>query len=487
MAVGGGPSSPAYVPDPRRWKVLGVLSMALFMALIDVSIVTVALPSIREGLDASESDLQWVLSGYALTFGVVLVAAGRAGDIYGRGMLFMVGVAVFTGTSAWAGLASDPLWLNIARAAQGVGSGLISPQAVGMIQQFFRGAERGRAFGVFGAVVGASVAVGPVLGGLLIEAFGVVHGWRWVFFVNIPFGVLAIALALIWFPRPLLTGGGHDGRAGKAPGLDPVGSVLLGVAVLALLVPFMESKASPLLWLGVPAGLALVAVWVLWERRYARLGRSPMVHLAIFRVPSFANGTLLIGLYFLGITSIWVLVALYFQEGLGHSALASGMVGLPSAILSGVTALWAGRLVARWGRTVVIYGIWAVLAGLALCVLVACLHSAGLASEWWLLAALSLIGMGQGAVISPNQALTLAEVPVEYAGASGGIMQLIQRIGTSVGIAVITAVSFAVLAAAGWTAAFSIGFAVIGVIVVLALVVGYLDRRGRRASGFEGL
>ena len=161
------------------------------MALIDVSIVNVALPSIREGLGASESDLQWVLSGYALTFGVILVAAGRAGDIFGRAPLFMAGVVVFTGASAWAGFASDPLWLNIARALEGVGSGLISPQVVGMIQQFFRGAERGRAFGIFGSVVGVSVAIGPVLGGLLIHIFGVNNGWRWVFFVNLPVGVIS--------------------------------------------------------------------------------------------------------------------------------------------------------------------------------------------------------------------------------------------------------------------------------------------------------
>lgn len=263
--------------------------------------------------------------------------------------------------------------------------------------------------------------------------------------------------------------------------------MLLGLAVLVLLLPFMEAGTSQWRWLGVPAGLGLVAVWVLWERRYAARGRTPMVDLALFRVPSFANGTLLIGLYFLGITSIWVLVALYFQEGLGHSALASGLVGLPSAILSGLSALWAGRVVARWGRAVVVGGMWCVLAGLALSVLVVHLHSIGAASEWWWLATLSLIGLGQGAVISPNQALTLAEVPLEYAGSSGGIMQLIQRIGTSVGIAVITAISFAVLGSVGWTAAFAIGFAVIAVIVALALVVGYVDMRSRRASGSIGI
>jgi len=475
---------PPYVPDPRRWRVLGVLSLALFMALIDVSIVNVALPSIRDGLDASESDLQWVLSGYALTFGVILVAAGRAGDIFGRGALFLAGVVVFTGSSVWAGVASDPLWLNVARAFEGVGSGLISPQVVGMIQQYFRGAERGRAFGIFGSVVGASVAVGPVLGGLLIHFFGVQNGWRWVFFVNIPFGVLTVVMALVWFPRPLWIR--HRGQAATARSrgrdLDPVGSVLLGLAVLAILLPFMESGQSPLVWIALPAGLGLVAVWLGWERWYLRRGHSPMVDLRIFRYASFSNGTLLIGLYFLGITSIWVLVALYFQEGLGHSALAAGIIGLPSAILSGLSALIAGRLVAHWGRALVIAGMWVVLAGLAASMLVVILHSRGLASEWWWFATLSLIGIGQGAVISPNQALTLSEVPLAYAGSSGGVMQTIQRIGTSMGIAIITAITFAVLADAGWSAAFTVGFAVIGVIVVLALIVGYVDLHARRGG-----
>jgi MFS family permease len=392
---------------------------------------------------------------------------------------------VFTGASVWAGVASDPVWLNSARAIEGVGSGLISPQVVGMIQQYFRGAERGRAFGIFGSVVGVSVAIGPVLGGLLIHIFGVHDGWRWVFFVNIPFGVLTVVMALAWFPRPILLRR-HAKEAGgervRSRDLDPVGSVLLGVAVLAILLPFMESRQSALLWIALPVGLGLVAAWLVWERRYLRRGRSPMVDLRVFRYASFSNGTLLIGLYFLGITSIWVLVALYFQEGLGHSALAAGMIGLPSAVLSGVSALIAGRVVDRWGRVVVIVGMWVVLAGLATSVLVVLLHSRGLASEWWWLASLALIGIGQGSVITPNQALTLAEVPLSYAGSSGGIMQTIQRIGTSMGIAIITAITFAVLAGSGWAAAFTVGFAVIGVIVVLAMIVGYVDLRARRGG-----
>src|SRR5690606_27309467 len=157
-------------------------------------IVNVALPAIQRDLGASQSDLQWVLSGYALTFGIILVAAGRAGDVMGRGGLFLVGVGVFTVSSVAAGFAPNALWLNVARFAQGFGSGLLNPQGLGMIQYFFRGAERARAFGYLGSAVGVSVAIGPVMGGLLIEFGGPELGWRLTFLVNVPVGIIAIIL-----------------------------------------------------------------------------------------------------------------------------------------------------------------------------------------------------------------------------------------------------------------------------------------------------
>lgn len=472
----------AYVPDPHRWRTLAVLSVVLFMSLIDVSIVNVALPSIQLGLGATDSQLQWVLSGYALTFGVGLVTAGRAGDIYGRAPLFVVGVALFTASSAAAGLAHDATLLNVARALQGVGSGLISPQVVGMVQQYFRGAERARAFAIFGAAVGVSVAVGPLLGGLLIAAGGPLHGWRWTFFVNVPVGVVAVVLALLWFPRPLLNR--NQPGAGQGQGedrhLDPVGAVLLGLAVLALLLPFVEGRQATALWLAVPIGAALVGVWLWWERREKRRGRRPMVDLGIFRVRSFANGALLITVYFVGITSVWVLVAMYLQDGLGRTALETGLMGLPSAVLSAFSALLAGRNVIRHGRKVVIVGMYSALFGLLTSIVVVWLRSRGLASEWWLLLTLSFLGIGQGSVISPNQTLTLADVPLEYAGSSGGIMQTGQRIGTSVGIAVITAVAFATLARSDWSVAFMTGFAAIVLVVACSLAIAYADLRERR-------
>lgn len=468
-----------------------VLLVTLLMSLVGVSIVNVALPSIQSGLGASQSDIQWVLSGYALTFGIVLVAAGRAGDIFGRGPLFLAGVAVFTLASIAAGFAPDPVSLNIARFVQGIGSGLLNPQTVGMIQEYFRGAERGRAFGLFGSTVGLSVAIGPLLGGVLIEFAGVQDGWRWTFIVNVPVGILAIVLALLWFPRPLRNHAADPAGPAipAAPAdpprrngdLDPVGAVLLGLAVMALLLPFMEARSEPWLWLLLPAGLALAAVWIAWEHRYKRRGRSPMVDLAIFRIPSFTNGTILSTVYFTGMTSIWVLIALYMQTGLGHSALEAGLIGLPGAVLSVFSSHWSGRAVMQYGRKVVIAGILCAMSGVALSILVIQLQAAGAVSVWWLLATLSLVGMAQGMVISPNQTLTLAEVPLDYAGSSGGIVQTGQRLGTSMGIAMITALAFAVLSGSDWSAAITAGFAVIGLVMLLTLAVAVRDQRLRQA------
>lgn len=473
-----------HTPEPSRWKILTVLLVPLFMSLISVSIVNVALPSIQVGLGAGQSELQWVLSGYALTFGFILVAAGRAGDVFGRVPIFISGISLFTVASVAAGLASDPLTLNIARAAQGLGSGLLSPQAVGMIQQYFQGAERARAFGLFGSVVGVSFAIGPLLGGVLIAGAGAEEGWRWTFFINVPIGIFAIMLARLWLPgqRPrnqVTTTRAATAAAGRFRDLDPVGALLLGLAVLAILAPFVESHVSGWVWLALPFGLLLAAAWVGWEHRYKALGRSPMVDLAIFRITSFTNGTLLVTLYFMGITSVWVLIALYMQDGLGNTALQAGVLGLPAATFAAFAANWAGRSVMRYGRKVVIGGIISALFGLAASVVIIQLQVAGLVSEWWLLLTLSFIGIGQGLVISPNQTLTLAEVPLQYAGSSGGILQTGQRIGTSLGIAGVTSISFIVLAHADWPMAISAGFLVIAAIVGTTLAVAVKDLRDR--------
>ena len=467
--------------DPVRWRILVVLLIAIFMSLMSVSVVNVALASIQDALDASQSDIQWVLSGYALTFGVVLVSAGRAGDLMGRGGFFILGVALFTLASIAAGLAPDAQWLNAARFIQGIGSGFLNPQAVGMIQQYFRGPERGRAFGFFGTIVGVSVAIGPVIGGLLIQLGGLEIGWRLTFLINVPVGILTIVLALLWFPRPLI----HKPKLQEHKGLsslDPIGALLLGLGVLAVLYPFVESDPSGLMWLLLPAGLLLFYLWARWERWYTERGYSPMVDLKIFATSSYLNGSIIMTLYFLGMTSIWVLIPLYVQQGLGFSAFEAGMVGIPSALLSAYSAHWAGKRVNHYGRKIVIGGLGFAIFGLLSSIAVVLLYEYMDLSIWWLLLTLGFFGIGQGSVISPNQTLTLAEVPLAYAGSSGAIMQTGQRIGTSVGIAVITAIVFAVRPYSSWHIAVSVGLLTITLMIFLALVMAFKDLRDRRAA-----
>src|SRR5699024_10919416 len=297
------------ISDALRWRILVVILAAISMSLISVSIVNVALPAIQQGLDATDSSLQWVLSGYALTFGVVLVAAGRAGDILGRGGLFLFGVLIFTLASIASGLAPNSTALNIARFIQGVGSGFLNPQGLGMIQQYFRGAERAKAFGYFGSMVGVSVGIGPVLGGLLIKAAGPDIGWRLTFFVNVPFGIFTLSMSYLWFPKPLIRLGGDMTKSQLYrlktlfTLLDPIGSLLLGLAVFTILFPFLEARSQVLSWLLLPLGLLLVVAWVQWEKYFKAKGCTPMVDLHIFKTRSFPSGTTIMSLYFLVMTS----------------------------------------------------------------------------------------------------------------------------------------------------------------------------------------
>lgn len=333
-APGTGPS------DPRRWRALGVCLVAGFMTLLDVSIVNVALPSIKEGLDTPESDLQWVLSGYALAFGLVLIPGGRLGDARGRRAVFMAGLVLFTLASAACGAAQSSLWLVVARLLQGAAGGLLSPQISALIQQMFSGRERGRAFGMFGTVVGISTAVGPLLGGVLIQVAGAEEGWRWVFYVNLPIGVVCLLLA-----RRLLPDTPSATRV-RPRDLDPVGVLLLGAGVLALLLPFVQAQQWPGdgKWLLLVVAAVLLAAFVAWESRCARRNVQPVLNLSLFRLRSFWLGCLMILLYFAGFTSIFFISTLYLQAGLHYSALEAGLAITPFALGAGASATIGGRL-----------------------------------------------------------------------------------------------------------------------------------------------
>jgi EmrB/QacA subfamily drug resistance transporter len=423
-------------PDPNRWKALAVTLAAGFMTLLDVSIVNVALPSIQHGLHASSAGVQWVVSGYALTFGLALVAGGRLGDLLGRRRMFLIALSAFVLTSAAAGAAPTEALLIVARLTQGLAAGMLTPQNTGLIQDLFRGAERGRAFGALGSTIGISTAAGPVIGGLILTAFGEADGWRWVFYVNVPIGIVALALAAKLVPPA------PSRAVGLRKQIDFGGIALLGLAVLCVMLPIVQSQGggSPLLWLLVVAGAGFGFWFVRWEWRTIRRGGAPLLDLRLFRESAgFATGLALGTIYFCGFSGIWLVMSLFFQNGLGYTPLESGLSVTPFAIGSSISALLAGRLVTRWGRWVTVAGLCLIGIGLVV-VAVILLLTRGEHAGFAIAAPLFVAGVGGGAVISPNTTLTLACVPPGMGGAAGGALQTGQRIGTAIGTAVLASV-----------------------------------------------
>ncbi|MFC5381069.1 MFS transporter [Aquipuribacter nitratireducens] len=471
-------------PDPGRWRALAVTLAAGFMVLLDVTIVAVALPSLQSDLDATAPEVQWVVSGYTLTFALTLVVGGRLGDAWGRRRMFVAALAGFVACSTLAGLAPSIEWLVAARLLQGVAGGALTPQNTGLIQQLFDRAERGRAFGLFGGTVGLATALGPVIGGGILSVATGEDGWRWIFWVNVPVGLVALLLALRLVPRDR---GGGDLR------LDPVGTLLLGAATLAVLLPLVTAEAGGLrrLWWLFPLALALGAAFVQWEQRVVRVGGAPLLDPRLARrTPGYAAGVGLISVYFAGFSGVFLVLAIFFQTGLGLSPLESGLAVTPFSVGSAVMAVVAGRLVGRFGRLLTVVGLLGVVAGFA--------ATAGLLvlappeqAVWWAAPGLLLAGLGGGFVISPNTTMTLANVPVEAGGVASGTLQTGQRVGGAIGTALLPGLFYVVWGGpdGGSEPTRAVAAALGGAVVVVccALVVAVVDRRAdlRRRSAEE--
>jgi EmrB/QacA subfamily drug resistance transporter len=465
-----------YHPDPDRWMALAVCLAAGFMTLLDVSIVNVALPSIKQGLHAQSNELEWIVAGYALSLGLLLVPAGRFGDAHGRRPVFMVGVALFVVASAACALAPTALLLAGTRVVQGFAGGLISPQISGLIQSLFRGEERGKAFGLFGATIAVSTAVGPLAGGALIALFGVHDGWRAVFFVNLPIGAAILLLARRYLPAP--TAAEHRPQA-----LDPLGVLLLGAAVVSILFPFIEQDVlrSPLGVALFPLGAVLLVVWVLHERRYGRT-REPLVSLELFRIRSYVLGAPVGLLYFAGFVAMFFMLTQYLQLGLNYPAWQSGLAATPFAI-GALVASTGSRQALRRGPKLVAFGLATFLVGMAGVWLAVGAHPGHDVALWTALPLL-IAGVGGGLVISPNLTLTLSQVPTERAGSAGGLLQTGQRIGSAAGIAVTGMVFYSQLASShgDYASAFRYGIISIAVFVLAALVLVLADVFTRAAE-----
>lgn len=477
----------ARAPRDHRWAAFAVCTAVAILTILDLAKVNVTLTPIEHTLGASSSDVQLIVAGYVLAFGLILVPSGRLGDLRSRRTLFLVGLAGFALASLVCALAPSTLLLVIGRVLQGVAAGTLMPQVLGLVQQLFQGEERGRAFGIFGASIGLGTAFGPTIGGLLIGALGEDAGWRWTFGMNIPLAILLFAAAWRLLPR-------SQPHAASAS-LDLVGVGLLATSVAALMLPFVmsgEAGENPARWWLLALAAALIAAFVVWERRYLASGRSPLVDFALFRTPSYRYGVLVTTLMFMGMPAAFLMTTMLLQQGLDEEPVVVGLVTVPYALASAVVAGAIGKHTVRWAPQFVLLGLALMLAGfVAVALLVPVIDAAS--GPLAIAAALVPAGIGAGFVMGSNQMRMLSRVPVTEAGVAGSFAQVGQRVGNAVGVSIGTSAFFGALAAAGGQgdAAFrqagSAGMAVVLTVIGLAVVVAAVDLAASRREPREPL
>jgi EmrB/QacA subfamily drug resistance transporter len=402
----------------RKWWTLVTVCVGTFMLLLDVTIVNVALPKIQAGLGSSFTDLQWVVDAYALTLAALLLTAGSLADLLGRRRIFAIGLVVFSAASLLCGVAQSPLMLNLSRGVQGIGGAMMFATSLALLGHAYRGRDRGVAFGVWGAVTGAAVSIGPVAGGALTEALS----WRWIFLVNLPIGVAALALTLSKIQESRDPGGAR---------LDIPGFITFTAALAALVFALIESSqkgwGSTLVDGCLIASVVLIAAFVVVERANSK----PMLDLSLFRRPAFDGASIVAFALSASIFAMFLYLTLYLQDLLGLSPLAAGLrlLTLSGAIL--ITAFVSGRLTTVVPVRLLMGG------GLAL-VGVSLLLMRGLtvSSQWThLLPGFIIGGVGVGLINPPLASTAIAVVPPRQAGMGSGINSTFRQVGIATGIA----------------------------------------------------
>ncbi|MER7468133.1 MFS transporter [Streptomyces sp. NPDC097981] len=427
--------SPAAV-DPRRWVALIVLLVAAFMDAVDVTVVNIAIPHIQEDTGASTSQIQWVVGGYALAFALGLITGGRLGDLFGRKKVFLIGVAGFTLTSLVCGIATAPEVLLAGRIAQGAAAALMVPQVLSIIHVSFPKEERGKVFGVFGAVTALGVLAGPLVGALLVEGdlFGM--GWRPIFLVNLPLGVLGLIVGAVLI---------RESKAEHAARLDVGGMLLSVLGLLCLVLPLIQGRELgwPVWTYVMPAAsVPVLALFVAHERRVIARGGSPLVVLSLFNRKSFSGGLGVQLLFGLASGVFFLAWTLYLQLGLGFSPLKAGLSGLPLSLL-----LMAGAgvsmqiLVPRFGRAVLQAGALTAAAGMVLFAWLVGHYGADIAL-WQAMLPLVPMGVGMGLIVAPLADIVLSEVPHEHAGSASGLNNTTVQLGQAVGTALSSLIFF---------------------------------------------
>ncbi|AZQ35381.1 DHA2 family efflux MFS transporter permease subunit [Streptomyces cyaneochromogenes] len=432
------PAEPA-AGDRRRWFALAIVMTAAFMDLVDVTIVNVAIPSIQRDAGATFSQIQWITAGYALAFAAGLITGGRLGDIHGRKRLFLVGIAGFTLASALCGFAANPEMLVAARILQGGMAALMVPQVLSIVHATFPAHERGKVFGLFGAVVGLGAVTGPLLGALLTEwnLFGL--EWRPIFLINLPVGIAGLILGSRFIT---------ESKAPKALKLDLVGVALVTLGLLMLLYPLTRGRELGWpLWGYVSMGGALVVLGALvaYERRKADRDGSPLVELSLFKVKSFAAGIAVQTVFGVALGIFFLVWTLYMQYGLGWSPLKAGLTGIPFSIaVSAAAGLSVGKLVPRFGRKVLQAGALVMAIGVLIYIWESGHYGLSIA-PWQMALPLVVMGVGMGLIVAPLTDAILSEVPREHSGSASGLISTVQQMGNALGLGLVSVVFFGVI------------------------------------------
>jgi EmrB/QacA subfamily drug resistance transporter len=409
--------------ERRKWWTLAAVAFGLFMIMLDNTIVNVALPSIQRDLQVDLSQLEWIVTGYALTFAALMLIGGKVADAYGRRLVFVVGMAVFVLASLWCGLADSGEMLIAARVVQGAGAALMNPATLSIIAATFPPRQRGTAIGIWAGVSALALAIGPQIGGLLTEHLS----WHWIFFVNVPVGVIGIAASFLLI---------DESKDATHVRMDVPGLATSGIGLFALTYGLIEANnygwtSARILGAFAVAAVALVA-FVELERRQ----RAPMLDLELFRSGTYAGANIVIFLVALAMFGVFFFVSIYMQNILGYSAIQAGAAFLPMTILIILVAPMAGRLSDRIGSR------WLMTAGMAL-LSVQLLYLSQLGQDesyWRLLPAMLIGGAGIAMTMTPSAAAAVRSVPVEKAGVGSAVLNACRQVGGAVGIALMGAI-----------------------------------------------
>ncbi|ERF82947.1 MFS transporter [Bradyrhizobium viridifuturi] len=420
----------------RRWWVLAIVVSAQFMFGVDAFIVNVAIPTIATELQATPAQIEAVIAIYLIAYGTLVVTGGRLGDIHGTRNVFVAGVAGFSVTSLWCGLAQSGPELIVARLAQGATAALMVPQVLATLHLLFPDAARARAFAIYGIVLGLAGAAGFMLGGALVTLDLAGLGWRAVFFVNVPFGVVIIAAALKIMPTV-------PRRAGTR--LDIPGAIVLFVGLLCLIGPLLfghDLGWTAWVWLVMAAGIAVIAAFVRIERSVARRGGMPLIDLSLLSDRTFTRGMVAVFFFFFANLSFYLVMTMFMQKGLQIPPLQAGLVFVPLALTFVIASRHSGMRARHRGTLVLIEGCALQIVGLG--VLVATVQAIAAPSALLLALVLVIFGYGQGLVMAPLSSAVLSSVKPASAGAGSGMYGTTTQIGNAAGVAAIGAVFFAI-------------------------------------------